>query len=93
MRRTQWRSRADGLPHGANTRSQVSQGRSDGSLAAVFLEQAGVLLDNCQHADLPVCSSAATCTSHLVSWTDAIIIRTVLQPLNRGMHHRYCVCL
>ncbi|GFR42705.1 hypothetical protein Agub_g3628 [Astrephomene gubernaculifera] len=46
---------------------EVSQGRSNGSLAAVFLEQAGVLLDNCAHPDLPVCSSAASATSSLVA--------------------------
>ncbi|GLI65982.1 hypothetical protein VaNZ11_009669 [Volvox africanus] len=46
---------------------EVSQGRSDGSLAAVFLEQAGVLLDNCAHPDVPVCSSAASATSNLVA--------------------------
>ncbi|KXZ51880.1 hypothetical protein GPECTOR_11g315 [Gonium pectorale] len=46
---------------------EVSQHRSDGSLAAVFLEQAGVLLDNCAHPDLPVCSSAASATCSLVA--------------------------
>ncbi|PNH11471.1 Serine/threonine-protein kinase ULK4 [Tetrabaena socialis] len=46
---------------------EVSQGRSDGSLAATFLEQAGVLLDNCAHPDVPICSSAAGCLSNLVA--------------------------
>ena len=45
---------------------QMQEGRSDGSLAASFLEQAPVLLDNCAHPDAPVSTCAAACTAHLV---------------------------
>ncbi|GLC54130.1 hypothetical protein PLESTB_000827100 [Pleodorina starrii] len=46
---------------------EVSHHRSDGSLAAVFLELAGVLLDNCAHPDMSVCTSAASAVSSLVA--------------------------
>ncbi|KAG2493011.1 hypothetical protein HYH03_008674 [Edaphochlamys debaryana] len=46
---------------------EVAERRSDGTLAGVFLEQAGVLLDNCAHPDVPVSSSAASAAASLVA--------------------------
>eukprot|EP00198_Chlamydomonas_reinhardtii_P009635 XP_001698972.1 predicted protein [Chlamydomonas reinhardtii] len=73
---------------------EVSQNRSDGALAAVFLEQAGVLLDNCAHPDLPVSSSAASATSSLVAlfpqqcapWLLAPENATALATVLAGQH-------
>lgn len=45
---------------------EVEAGRSDGSLAAMFLDQAPVLLENCAHPDAPVSTAAAQCVVDLV---------------------------